>query len=238
VYFTELPVFPVPLLESGGVFLVVLGGGFMVISGFAPGSVLVWYTVTYGTIRFILEYLRGDPARPYLWNLSEAQWTTLVLLGAILILSLSGWLPLFAWHAWIVGGLMLLAVFTVFSHRIGKNLNYTLLRPRHVHEIAQGIEKLSVQHPLAVNQQMRSVSVINTSSGWVLSSGFIREHHNTIHHYTLSSNRGSFVVTDKVARMIADLLTRIRHHDHSCKIVSNNNGIHHIMFQKKQHQPT
>ncbi len=236
-YFIGLPIFPVPLLESAGVFLVVLAGVFMVFSEFAPGSVLVGYTVIYGAIRFILEYLRGDPARPYLWHFSEAQWTTLVLLGITLFLSVWGQLPLFVWHAWIAGSLALLALFTVIFYTFWGKSNNAFFRPRHIDEIAQGVERLSVQHPIADSNKMRSIPVICTSLGLVLSRGVVRENGSTYLHYTLSRNCVSLVVTDQIASKVADLLARIRHRDHFYSIGSNYKGIHHIVFQKKKPLP-
>jgi hypothetical protein len=74
--------FPVQLVES-------IASAGLVAAALAasrtPGSAALVYTVGYGLARFGLERLRGDPVRPYLYGLTEAQWScaaTLALAAA------------------------------------------------------------------------------------------------------------------------------------------------------------
>ncbi|MFT3699677.1 MAG: prolipoprotein diacylglyceryl transferase [Kofleriaceae bacterium] len=64
---------PVQLAESfASLALVVLG---LVIGWDEPGTPALIYIASYSVIRFLLELLRGDSARPHRWGLSEAQVT-------------------------------------------------------------------------------------------------------------------------------------------------------------------
>jgi Prolipoprotein diacylglyceryl transferase len=63
---------PVQLVESAaslGFVIVALVVGWEV-----PGAPACIYIVGYALVRFALEIVRGDPARPYAYGISEAQW--------------------------------------------------------------------------------------------------------------------------------------------------------------------
>jgi hypothetical protein len=64
---------PVQLVES--VVSLVLVVVALVAGWRSPGAPAVIYIVAYGVIRFALELVRGDAARPHALGLSEAQWT-------------------------------------------------------------------------------------------------------------------------------------------------------------------
>lgn len=65
---------PVQLIESAvslALVTVALAAGWN-----APGVPALIYIVAYGVMRFTLELVRGDAARPHAFGLSEAQWTS------------------------------------------------------------------------------------------------------------------------------------------------------------------
>jgi hypothetical protein len=64
---------PVQLVESGASLVLVVVG---LVAGWSePGGPALIYIVAYAAVRFGLELVRGDWARPYRLGLSEAQWT-------------------------------------------------------------------------------------------------------------------------------------------------------------------
>ncbi len=80
--------FPVQLLESAFNFLLFL---FLLYYQRKPRKAhlnLGIYFVAYSLARFLLEFLRGDIVRGFIWNLSTSQWISLILfpIGIYLIL--------------------------------------------------------------------------------------------------------------------------------------------------------
>ena len=97
-YYEGLVLLPVQFIESLFVFFVVITGSFLLVYHVLPGTVLIFYTVVYGTFRFMLEFFRGDAERPYFRGLSEAQWTTLLLISVSIFMASMGLTPLYNWH--------------------------------------------------------------------------------------------------------------------------------------------
>ena len=69
---------PVQLLESAASLAIVFVA--LLIGWDRPGEPALIYAVGYGVLRFAFELIRGDTARPQFLGLSEAQWTSLVVL--------------------------------------------------------------------------------------------------------------------------------------------------------------
>lgn len=81
---------PVQLYESSLLMVIFIAGTWWNLRSHQPGDMLLLFMLFYGTGRFVLEFFRGD-TRPYLWRLSEAQWTGLAMVILIGLLS-SRWL--------------------------------------------------------------------------------------------------------------------------------------------------
>ena len=77
--------FPIQAVESFWVFAVVLMGAMQVVGGRPAGSALSTYIVAYALGRFCFEFLRGDTRRHYFRGFSEAQWTSLLLIAAVVM---------------------------------------------------------------------------------------------------------------------------------------------------------
>jgi hypothetical protein len=68
------PLFPVQLVEAAASAALAVTGTVLLASGATAGAVTEVLVVGYALVRFPLELLRGDAARPYAAGLSEAQW--------------------------------------------------------------------------------------------------------------------------------------------------------------------
>lgn len=75
------PLFPVQLIES--IILLLLFATLLItykkfhhIKGFSTAS----YLLSYSTIRFVLEFFRGDKIRGLLWGLSTSQWISILII--------------------------------------------------------------------------------------------------------------------------------------------------------------
>ncbi len=127
---------PVQLLESGLVLAVVAEAIPMALRSVRPGEVLTWYTVTYGAGRFLLEFLRGDPERPYWSGVSEAQWTSTVLITAAAAGELAGVIPAREWHYWTAAGLTLVVITMALINSEAE----AFFRPAHLSQVSVAVE--------------------------------------------------------------------------------------------------
>jgi len=136
-YYLGVRLFPLQALEAVLVFFTVAVGSVMVWIGRPAGTALAWYIVIYNLGRFGFEFWRGDGERPYWWVFSEAQWTSLVLLGAIAGLEWLGAVPFHVWHT--VAALSLAAVMLLAAICRLRSAPYRMLRPDHMRELFEAV---------------------------------------------------------------------------------------------------
>jgi hypothetical protein len=79
-YLVGQRLFPTQLLD-GAVSLSAVGVALLTVR--APGTLTAVYLVGYGAVRFVVEWLRGDPLRPRLLGMTEAQWTAVLVAVAV-----------------------------------------------------------------------------------------------------------------------------------------------------------
>lgn len=110
--------FPVQLVESLlGVVLTTLCA-YLLLSGAQPGTALATYVIGYGTARFLIELLRGDPQRPYFRGYSEAQWIALLLMSFVVLLEYITVLPLHTSHVMLVTGVVAAMLTIAITRRV------------------------------------------------------------------------------------------------------------------------
>jgi len=113
---------PVQLVESAASGVLVLIA--LAVGASSPGAPAAIYIVGYGALRFTLELVRGDAARPYVRGLSEAQWLALISVIACAI-----WRP----SPLTIGAAVSLAVAaTVLAARVRHR---QLFQPSHLREL-------------------------------------------------------------------------------------------------------
>jgi hypothetical protein len=240
-YYVGIRMFPIPLIESAWVFCTVAIGVYTIINGFPAGTALVVYTVIYGLARFFFEYFRGDPERPY-WNgFSEAQWTTLALLTFSLWGALTGHLPFYTWHLWIV--IILISFMLLYKScdiifPFNKN---RLLNPHHIREIVKSIKQIRTINNSNFNNLNNPIKVVKTFLGIQISIGHcLSNEGKTLQHFTVSymknkTNRKVFHGR-KVAYRMAKLLSNIDQHLCNYEIVEGSPGFYHIVFYEQSIQ--
>ena len=76
-----IPLYPTQLLESGGEFLIFLGLWWGLRHKKFDGQIFAIYMMVYGLLRFLLEFLRGDPDRGFVFGstLSTSQFIAMIL---------------------------------------------------------------------------------------------------------------------------------------------------------------
>ena len=231
-YLENVILFPIQLVESAFVFLVIISGSIMLLQQAAPGTVLIFYTVVYGAFRFTIEFFRGDAERPYFKGLSEAQWTTLLLLSVSLGFSAAGFIPFYYWHFIISISLFIVSLFVIINDKRKKRI----LNAHHVKQIASGLIELNKE--IKHHQPGIVIDMFQTDFGFIFSKGQFVKNKSLITHYTVSSKANNRIEFETVKKL-AGLIKKLRHHKSTFRITEKQNGIYHILFRdflKNQNQ--
>lgn len=220
--------FPVQALEALTVLGITVVGGWMALRGEAPGTALAFYVVTYAAARYCFEFLRGDASRPYLGGFSQAQWTSLLLSGAVGLGVQGGLLPGSSLatlvFATLVGTSIVVSVTRAIHGRDGDRL----FRARHVREIAEGVRHLAEHHsPETVPAGGGGIQVYGTSLGLHISSGRIELGGACFVTYTISLQGRE--MTHGVARRLARLILRLRKSASSAGVFPASEGVFHLV---------
>ena len=228
-YYKDVPLFPVQLIESLYVSLIVTTGVILLFNDVTPGTVLVCYTVIYGLMRFVLEFFRGDPERPLRLGLSEAQWTTLVLVTITFGMSQAGWLPEYKWHFFILALLLGISSVVILFYR--NKTGYLLFTAPHIRQVANGLDRLANQPDGHSPVHPGNILIYTTPAGLNLSCGDYKSGEDIIRHYTLSIKKKKNLVAGPVRKM-ANLISRLEAQEGYCKIIEKDQGVYHIIFIK------
>ena len=205
---------PVQAAEAGAAALLAVAGSVAVLGGAAPGTAFVLFVCGYATVRFALEWLRGDLRRPYARRLSEAQWISLALGMAAAAAAAAGVLPGGAWPALAALALVSAAAVTLAGRAPGAG---TLLAPPHVRELAARLDRLALASPEAVR-------TARTTQGLRVSIG---QTGGTL-HYTVSSDR--LALDEQESLRVARLLLWMRHPRAAGRIVPGQAGAVHLLI--------
>ena len=150
---------PTQLVESAASLALVVAG--LVLGWNQPGRPAVIYIAGYAMIRFALELVRGDAARPQRLGLSEAQWIAPATVTACAI-----WQP--GWPTFGAALALWLAAALLVARREAR----ALLAPPHLHELDQRCHDATRSQARAETSLGVSVSRHDLPDGridWVLS---------------------------------------------------------------------
>ncbi|HEV3050131.1 MAG TPA: prolipoprotein diacylglyceryl transferase family protein, partial [Longimicrobium sp.] len=229
--FVGVRLFPIQLVESAWVLTTVTVGVAMVLRGAAPGEALAWYVVVYDVGRFGFEFARGDASRPYRAGFSEGQWTSLLLMLVVVVAEVRGAIPLRPWHLAAAAGMIgTMAVVAVYR-RLRRDARHRLLSAAHIREVAEAVDVLDAHGGSAAPHSggRGLVNVAGTSAGILFSTGRNWQPGGEVRHYTLSAADGHLRAAD--ARMLADLLLRLRHPGRDGQIVHGREGVFHLIVR-------
>jgi len=233
-YLVGVRLFPIQAVESLWVFCIVLMGSALILTSHRPGEALAWYIIAYGLGRFCFEFLRGDAARPYFWGFSEAQWMSLLLMGAVVWAEWSGWLPFQPWHAGATVLLALAMIAIALKRRFAKTARHRLLHPRHVKEVAEAVESGSnlTTEGTAIpgpNSDPIDIHIGCTSLDIQISASKIRDMAGCIYHYALSDRNGG--MTEEIAQTVAELILQLKHSSCSNELITGSRGVFHLLVR-------
>ena len=219
-HYIGVRLFPVQLIESSVVWLLTGLCGYLLLSAARPGTALSVYVVGYGAARFFIEFLRGDPQRPYFRSFSEAQWTAVLLLGLITALQYASVLPFHAAHVIVASGVLLTMLMLSLRRSLWQT-EHKLVTPRHVAEVAKAFEVVSRAAP-------EKIATARTSQGVQVSGSNVRTATALINHYSLSQRDGE--MSEQTARFLLRLVPRLAPElVHSTKVVNRNRKVFHLL---------
>lgn len=198
------------------------------------GEVLAWHIITYGVGRVTFEFARGDPERLYFFGFSEAQWTSIILMCAVVWGEVTGILPFHLWYIIAsVGTVLTMIAIALFRQFRGAG-KHRLLNPRHVREIAEAIDLISnrVSERTVTTGGHTVPEVIPmsfTSLGIQISAGKIKEAETSIDHYALSFKKE--IMNKESACTLADPIIRLKHSDGLRELVSQRQGVFYVLIR-------
>lgn len=226
-YLVGVRLFPVQALESFAVLLIVATGVAKLLQGSRPGAALAWYVMTYGVVRFCLEFVRGDAVRPYWLGFSEAQWTTLVLMLCIVWAEYLRLLPLRRWHLAVTLGVAAAVAVIMLIRLVRRTPLHLFLQPRHVKEFAEAIARVSAESPNCSGGKP-AIQIAHTSLGIRISAGLVPCGLREVRHYTLSSSLKP--ITAQAARRLSNLILCLRFPAESAELLETGDGVFHCLI--------
>lgn len=232
-YYVGVRLFPIQAVESLWVLGVVLVGIMFLLGGRPSGETLAWYVITYDIGRFCFEFVRGDPGRPYRWGFSEAQWTSVILMFAVVWGELAGVLSFHLWHIVAFAGIVWTMIAIALTRRFRRTVRHRLLNSCHVREVAEAIDQVfsTAAEKTAFssgNSVPEGIPMSCTSLGIQISAGKIKNAETPIDHYALSSQKET--MSKETARTLADLIIQLKHPSCSKELFTQNRGVFHLLI--------
>lgn len=177
-YYLNAKLFPVQLIESAGVLLIVTFSTFSIISHKPQGTALTLYILCYGLLRFFLEFARGDLERVYYWKFSEAQWISVSISVMVIILAFIGYLPSFLWHKFILATWMTVILVFLFGER-PKAIPWLQVKHYQIKKLAILISSLDFE-----NNKVRKLHVGKNTI--LITGGIVNEKNSIFKYFTVS----------------------------------------------------
>ncbi|MDP9342031.1 MAG: prolipoprotein diacylglyceryl transferase [Actinomycetota bacterium] len=222
-----VPLFPIQAIEAASLVVIVTVGAVLVARGAAPGAALLWYLSAYAIERFLLEFARGDPPRPYLWGFSEAQWTSLALSWGVAGAGLTGILPGQFWPLVGALGTTITTGVVAMWRRSAHGAWSKLLTARHIDEVARALTELKEAGagPMRTARPA-DIELVRTSLGILISSDIGSP--GGTPYYALSRLRPPLSPAE--ARALAHLVMRLRHSGAPLDLGEGGAGVWHLNF--------
>jgi Prolipoprotein diacylglyceryl transferase len=235
-YLIGVRLFPIQAVESLGAFMIVGAGTIILLTGGRPGEAFAWYVVSYGAGRFVFEFARGDAVRPYAHGLSEAQWTSVLMVASVAVAEGAGLLTFRSWHLGVAALLVGASVAIALVGRLRRISRYQLLDRRHIRELACAVRRASTEIGKGGNDRQSTsmandISVARTSQGIQISAGRTRGSRGLTDHYSFSQQDG--VMTRDTARMLANLVVQLERLSSPHMLISGEQGVFHLLVVRE-----
>jgi prolipoprotein diacylglyceryltransferase len=222
-YFIGVKLFPVQLVEAIGVLAIsCICFSSMMSETYFPGNICFMYLVSYASLRYILEFMRGDTGRSAVGPLSQAQWTSAALLLSVVLLHTVG-LAEVPRVLWIPVMVILLSVFPAFF--ILRNASHQVVSADHTEELGNILQRSGRASLAPAGKPI----VFYTSLG--IRIAISKSNYPALCHCSLSydGERGDAIV-GKTFR----LMHRLKFARHGYSHVKGQNGVHHFIINDQK----
>jgi prolipoprotein diacylglyceryl transferase len=236
-HYVGVRLFPIQAVESLFVFCLVVVGTRMAWVGAKPGTVFSFYIFWYAVGRSFIEFARGDAGRRHFWNFSEPQWTSTLLLWAVVFAEQRNVLPLIRWHLPAALALTACMVSIAVAIRFDPVKRFQICHPHHLRDLAVAIRNLPSSRTAegavaGVTDSSRSITLLTTSWGIALSGGTIDEYGRLLQNYCVSRPRKP--LTLRQARVLAHAIGGLQVPRQNFRMYTNAPGIFHLLTGLRQ----
>jgi hypothetical protein len=234
-YLAGVPLVPVQVFEAMGATTIGLAGAVRLIRGAAGAEVLLVAVGAYALQRVVIECYRGDPNRLRIAGVTEAQWTSVLLLLVSTAVALTtGAQSRIAILLLATGAIAALIGRAVAARRRPWSV---LLEPDHVLELAGALDIVCGGIELPGPLGSADLHVATTSRGISLSSAEIGRGAARGRQYTMS--RATAPLTEQEARRLAALVMQLRHPAQRSTIVrAKRTGAYHLLVTRGATAPS
>ena len=232
-YYAGARFFPIQTVEAVWVAAIVFLGSWMVLRGYPAGAALSLYVCAYGAGRFFFELLRADTDRAYFRGFSESQWISLLLMIAVVTGEFAGVLPFQWWHIVVTAFVSSVMLAVTIKRRLQRGLDYRLLLPRHMEELAHALDTTSNHadhNGGGARVRSKGIPIDCTSLGVQISAGRIKVAGSHVYHYALSNKTAS--MTEPSAQVVARLILQLRHPRATSNLIAGNRGVFHLLVSE------
>lgn len=210
---------PVQFVESCYVFILLCGSLYVKFVNVTPGLVWSSFWELYLLGRFVLEFYRGDPDRPYRIGFSEAQWTSIFGLGLLVAGKWLGWVSVLTLLWWVVVPGLVVILLVLLYRLARKQAFYRLTEPANLMEFAQKAWQSLQNTRVEVTSLQIKVSASTLSNGQCL--------------YTISHTQT--VLPYFWAKRLLKYLSLTKYPGKRTKLVHENKGVFHLVILPEQH---
>jgi hypothetical protein len=232
-FYLGVRLFPLQLLELALVLLIVIAGSWMFVSSPA-GYAFSWVVISYGLARYILEYYRGDAGRPFLKGFSEAQWTSLILMAAVVVLEFVDFVPFQLWHLIVTAATIASMIAVAIVRQYREAPLHRIMNPNHIRELSELITNLSndLNHQSRAVARHQKVQVGCTSLGIQVSVGVLNNASSFIHHYSFSFKEK--LMNSKTAGALAGLILNVWYPQCENELIDSKKGVYHLVINRSR----
>ncbi len=209
--YTDIPLFPIQLFASVLVLLLLIATIFHYLANPAAGEVAAFAIASYGILRFILEFFRGDDDRPVWLGVTESQWIALVSVGLV-----GHWKPFIAMA-------LVTALLIVFRRPLAFT-PWGLASPAHLHSLREAIATFSTT-------KTDQVQVLNTNIGLILSFSEQQHGDELVRNFAVSRQNG--ILSVQAATIIGEQIQRMVGGDSPLALRPGPPGLFHIRLEEK-----
>ena len=216
---------PVQLIEAAWLFGATGLASLLLTRTTSPGIAVTTFVLFLCTGRILLEFLRGDPERPYYLGISQAQWTSLAVLLGISGLQLANLLPFPWWQSFIYLSFFVLLLFLLLNSRsFATNKLYS---PDHIYELIKLLQSFNKGITIP-SMKSTAVHIKKTSANLQISRDTVKNNnHFSVNQVSISSINSPLQLDE--AAVVSGLIQATFTQEESPVLIVDTDNIYHLI---------